>query len=87
MVKEFQPKKLFIWNFALVAVFQHQGLGQRTLREFITHMQQQSGMEIFTPTYTLNNLVAKLLHEQVGFEEKDMIQDGNFAEVNMIYKR
>ena len=79
------PGLFFLWNYAIDAKHQNQGLGTRALREVLDHMLAHYDVKAFTTTYTWGNEEARKLYEKVGFIETDVVEEEDYKEVNMIY--
>lgn len=86
MLKEFNDKSYFLWNYAIDYKYQNKGLGTKSLKELINFMIKEYKMKIMTTTYTYGNNHAKHIYEKAGFIETDIVCENNCHEVNMIYK-
>ncbi len=85
MFCEYPEGCFFLWNYAIDAKFQNQGIGTRALRELLAYMLSNYDVMQFTTTYIWGNEQARRLYETVGFSETDVVEDGEYREVNMIY--
>ncbi len=85
MVRKFDDKSYFLWNYAIDYKYQNQRLGTKAFVDFITFMSDRYDMSILTTTYLWGNEYAKRLYEKVGFVETDIVNEDGCHEVNMIY--
>lgn len=86
MVKKFDDKSYFLWNYAIDYKYQNQQLGYKALVEFIKYMSNEYDMKVMTTTYLYDNLHAKKLYEKIGFVQTDIVDEVGCHEVNMIYR-
>ena len=85
LLKKFDEKAYFLWNFAIDYRYQNKKYGLQSLQELIIYLQENYDMELMTTTYTYGNNHAKHLYEKIGFAESSVIHDESCHEINMIY--
>ena len=86
MLKQFEEGGYFLWNFAIDSRFQNKRYGTQALRELIAWLKAEHALHTMTTTYRYGNETAKRLYEKIGFVEVDTFCDGDYHEVNMIYR-
>ena len=85
MVRKFDVRSYFLWNYAIDCKYQNRGYGTTALRAFIRFMKEKYDMEEMTTTYIWGNEHAKHIYEKVGFTETDVVDEDDCHEVNMVY--
>ena len=85
MVRKFDERSYFLWNYAIDCKYQNRNFGTTALRAFIGFMKEKYGMEEITTTYIWGNEHAKHIYEKVGFTETDIVDEDDCHEVNMVY--
>ena len=85
MFCEYPEGSFFLWNYAIDARYQNQGIGTRALQELLAYMMSHYDVKEFTTTYLWGNEHAKRLYEKVGFIETDVVDEEDCHEVNMQY--
>jgi diamine N-acetyltransferase len=86
MVRKYDEKGYFLWDFAIDYKYQNQKLGTEALTNFMDYMIKNYNLLEMTTTYIWGNDHAKHLYEKVGFIETDIIDEPRCHEVNMIYR-
>ena len=85
MLREYEPQKYFLWNYAIDKEYQNQRYGKIALQELISFLKNTKGMSELVTTYSWGNEPAQRLYESVGFVEEDIVDEAAVHEVNMIY--
>ena len=85
LVRRFEDKKYFLWEFAIDQSHQNQHKGTKALTAFIDYMKNHYGAVEMTTTYIFGNEHAKYVYEKVGFVETDVVDEPDCHEVNMRY--
>ena len=85
MLKEYEQREYFLWNYAIDKSYQNKGYGTKALTELINMMCYEYNMHIMTTTYIYGNDHAKHIYEKLGFTETDVVDEDDCHEVNMIY--
>ena len=85
LVHCFEPRKYFLWEYAIDVKHQNRRKGTQALREFIAYMKAEHEAEEITTTYIYGNEHAKRMYERVGFVETDVVDEPDCHEVNMAY--
>ena len=83
LLREFNDRKFFLWNFIIDRGYQACGKGKEFLRLLINVLGKQYLAEIITTTYVYGNIVAKRLYESFGFIETNICYEEGIHEVNM----
>ena len=84
LVREYEPRQFFLWNFVIDCRFQGMGKGKVMLSQLINCLEQEYLAQVITTTYRYGNHAAKKLYEQFGFVESSTICQDNIHEINMI---
>ena len=86
LLRQFEEKQFFLWDFLID--FRHQGLGKgkKFLQMIIDTLRNDYYAEVITTTYIFGNEVARKLYESVGFIQTEVICEKNVHEVNMELK-
>ena len=85
LVHCFEPRKYFLWEYAIDVKHQNRRKGTQALREFLAYMKAEHEAEEITTTYIYGNEHAKRMYERVGFTETDVVDEPDCHEVNMAY--
>ena len=85
MVRQFDKRSYFLWNYAIDHKYQNQNYGTTALYEFIRFMQDHYDMKEMTTTYLWGNDHARHVYEKIGFTETDVVDEDGCHEVNMVY--
>ena len=85
LVHCFEPRKYFLWEYAIDVKHQNRRKGTQALREFLAYMKAEHEAEEITTTYIYGNEHAKRMYERVGFVETDVVDEPDCHEVNMAY--
>ena len=86
MVRKYDDRAYFLWDFAIDYKYQNQKLGTEALVNFMDYMVKNYNILEMTTTYIWGNNHAKYLYEKVGFIETDIVDEPGCHEVNMIYR-
>ena len=84
LLREFEQRRFFLWNFIIARKHQGQGYGKMFLEKLIKVMRDDLRATTLTTTYTFSNEVARKLYDSCGFEETDVVLEGSTKEVNMV---
>lgn len=85
MLREYEPQKYFLWQYAIDEAYQNQRYGKIALQELILFLKNTKGLKEFVTTYSWGNEIAKRLYTSVGFVETDVVDEDGIHEVNMEY--
>ena len=85
LVHCFEPRKYFLWEYAIDLDHQNMHKGTKALAAFIDYMKTNHGAKEITTTYIFGNDHAKHIYEKVGFVETDVVDEPDCHEVNMAY--
>ena len=85
LVHRFEPRKYFLWEYAIDVNHQNMQKGTKALAAFIDYMKTNHGAKEITTTYIFGNDHAKHIYEKVGFVETDVVDEPDCHEVNMAY--
>ena len=85
LVHRFEKQQYFLWEYAIDIHHQNRHKGTRALTEFIDYLKTRCNAQVITTTYIYGNEQAKLLYENVGFVETDVVDEPDCHEVNMVY--
>ena len=85
LVHRFEPRKYFLWEYAIDIRHQNQHKGTEALKAFIDYMIVHHDAREITTTYIYGNDHAKHVYEKVGFVETDVVDEPGCHEVNMAY--
>ena len=85
LVHRFEPRKYFLWEYAIDIRHQNRHKGTQALTEFIDYLKVHHDAVEITTTYIWGNEQAKHVYEKVGFVETDVVDEPDCHEVNMAY--
>ena len=85
LVHRFEPRKYFLWEYAIDLNHQNRHKGTQALREFISYLKDDYDAEEITTTYIYGNEHARHIYEKAGFVETDVVDEPDCHEVNMAY--
>lgn len=86
MLKEFEKRSYFLWNYAIDKNYQNKGLGTLALKELILFLKEKYNANLITTTYLLENNCAKHVYEKVGFKVVNVVDEEGCKEVDMEYE-
>jgi diamine N-acetyltransferase len=83
LLRNFEKRQFFLWDFLIDARYQSCGKGKMFLQILIEKLKREYSAEVITTTYTCGNEVAKKLYEKIGFVQTEIIHENSVHEVNM----
>lgn len=85
MLRPYENKGYFLWDFAIDCRYQNQHLGTRALRELLQMMRSTYNAHEISVTYLWGNDRARRVYENIGFRQTDVVDAPGVHEVNMLY--
>ena len=86
MLRKYEEKGYFLWNYLIDEKYQHQGYGSKALRELIRLMTFEYRAENITTTCINGNDTALKMYQKAGFIITDVIDEDDIHETNLILK-
>ncbi|MBR2702105.1 MAG: GNAT family N-acetyltransferase [Erysipelotrichaceae bacterium] len=86
MLRQYEEKGYFLWNYLIDENCQHQGYGSKALRELIRLMTSEYRAENITTTCINGNDTALKMYQKAGFIITDVIDEDDIHETDLILK-
>jgi len=83
LLRQFEEKQFFLWDFLIASRHQGFGKGKKFLQMIIDTLRKDYCVEVITTTYIFGNEAAKKLYESFGFIQTEVICENDVHEVNM----
>jgi diamine N-acetyltransferase len=83
LLRNFEKRQFFLWDFLIDARYQGCGKGKMFLQMLIDKLKKEYFADVITTTYIYGNEIARKLYEGIGFVQTEIICENDIHEVNM----